>query len=164
MQDHFGIAACAKDMTPVFKLRAQIKKIVQLAIKDQATGMIFVPDRLLTAGQIDDAKPAYAKENFASDPSAAFIRASMKKPFSGILSTFSIYLSAPDLAVNPTHIYWSAEAWSTGTLHNERTELVNRHISGVVSLQPGFRSIPQELIEFAAPVVQNLVFVFTCFD
>ena len=69
-------------MTAVFKLRPQIKKIVELAIKNQATGMIFIPDRLVTAGQVDDAKPAYAKENFASYPGAAFIRASMKKRFS----------------------------------------------------------------------------------
>jgi hypothetical protein len=55
MQNYFGITACSKDMTAVFKLRAQIQKIVQLAIKDQATGMIFIPDRLVTAGHVDNA-------------------------------------------------------------------------------------------------------------
>jgi hypothetical protein len=66
--------------------------------------MIFIPDRLVTAGQVDDAKPAYAKENFASHPGAAFIRTSMKKRVSRIPSMFDIYLSAPDLAVNPAHM------------------------------------------------------------
>ena len=55
MQDHFGIAACAKDMTPVFKLRAQIQKIVKLAIKNEAAATIFVPDRLVPPGQVDNA-------------------------------------------------------------------------------------------------------------
>src|SRR5205807_1305187 len=54
MQDYFRIAARAKEMTPVFQLRAQIEKIVKLAVEDQTTGMIFVPDRLMTPTNIDD--------------------------------------------------------------------------------------------------------------
>src|SRR5438477_9642294 len=55
MQDYFSIAACLKDMAPVFKLRAQLQKIVKLAIKNEAAATIFVPNRLVTTGHVDNA-------------------------------------------------------------------------------------------------------------
>ncbi len=50
-------------------------------------------------------------------------------------------------------------------MSNVRRSFIGRDsFDALVLIEPGLRSILQELIEFAAAVDQNLVPVFTCLD
>ncbi len=68
-----------------FKLRAQIKKVVQLAVVHNAAGMILIPDRLVPACKINDAEPAHTNEDFFALPTAIFIGTAMVKCIQGHL-------------------------------------------------------------------------------
>jgi carbonic anhydrase/acetyltransferase-like protein (isoleucine patch superfamily) len=54
------IGARSKDVTARFEFRTEVKKVVQLAVVHDAPSPIFIPDRLVTTGEIDDAQPPAA--------------------------------------------------------------------------------------------------------
>ena len=83
MQDDFGVAVRAEHMAFRLQLRTQIEEVVNLAVKDNAAGLILVPNRLLPAGQINDAEPAHPKEDLPSHPGSIFVRAAMQQPVRG---------------------------------------------------------------------------------
>jgi hypothetical protein len=61
MKNYFGVAAGAKAVAVGFQQGAQVKKVVQLAVVDDATAFVFVPDRLAPAGQVNNAQAANAQ-------------------------------------------------------------------------------------------------------
>ena len=63
MQDHLRIAVGSKDMPFALQLRPEVEEVIQLAVVDDAAGMIFVPDRLLAASKIDNAEPAHPEKD-----------------------------------------------------------------------------------------------------
>ena len=59
MDDHLGIAVGIELVTSPLQFAAQVGEVVDLPIEDYPDGPVLVVDRLLSAGEIDDAEPAH---------------------------------------------------------------------------------------------------------
>ena len=64
-------------MTAILELGPQLQKIVDLPVKNDSDIARFVKDRLATAGEIDNAQPANAKNNSRLREHAPVVRTSM---------------------------------------------------------------------------------------
>jgi hypothetical protein len=54
MHDRFGVGAGAENMSDALQVGAQLELIEYLAVEDGPDGLVFVTDRLIASGQIDD--------------------------------------------------------------------------------------------------------------
>ena len=54
VDDHFGVALSAETMAAGLQPGAELLIVVDLAVKDDLDGAVFVADRLVAAGQVDD--------------------------------------------------------------------------------------------------------------
>src|SRR5580698_7886319 len=59
MNDDFGISLGVETMTALFKLQTKFRKVINLAVKHDPCAAIFVEDRLVATGKINDAKPPH---------------------------------------------------------------------------------------------------------
>ena len=74
VDDHFGVAVRAEAMAGAFQPPAQLAEVVDFAVEDDPDRAVFVRQRLLPAGQVDDRQPAMAQGHAgqcASTPAAA---------------------------------------------------------------------------------------------
>ncbi len=81
MNQYLGIRLRGEAMTAERQSLAQVAIVVQLAVEDDRDVLGFVPDRLVAAGQIDDAQPAHpqceSRRPRIVGKNAFFIRAAM---------------------------------------------------------------------------------------
>jgi hypothetical protein len=61
VDDDFGVGFGLKMMASAFKLFAQNPEIINLSVENESDVAIFVVDRLIPAGEIDDAETANTK-------------------------------------------------------------------------------------------------------
>ena len=59
------------------ELRAQLPVVVDLAVEDHANRAVFVADRLVAAGKVDDAQPAHAERRAVADEHALVVWAAV---------------------------------------------------------------------------------------
>ena len=73
MDDHFRIRVGVKLVAAAFQLRAQLEKVVDLAVEYATDAAVFVVDGLPAAGEIDDAQPAHAQAYVATGVDAFIV-------------------------------------------------------------------------------------------
>ncbi len=61
VDDGLGVRVGLEAMTAVLELLAEILEVVDLAVEDDADGAVFVVDRLVAAGDVDDGQAAHAQ-------------------------------------------------------------------------------------------------------
>jgi hypothetical protein len=49
VEDNFGVAVCAKNVTLRFQFRPELEEIIELPVKDDAARSVLVPNGLLSA-------------------------------------------------------------------------------------------------------------------
>ena len=81
VDDDFGVATSVEDMTERLQFWNEFLIVVDFAVENDADRLVFVIERLLAGGQIDDREPAVAEADARFDMQAAFVRAAMKLRF-----------------------------------------------------------------------------------
>ena len=95
MHDHFGIAARAKSVSQRLQFRHQFLIIVDFAVEHHDDALVFVVERLLAGGQVDDRQPAMAKPDARFEVHPAFIRPPMKKGLVHALEEAAVDFAPP---------------------------------------------------------------------
>ena len=70
VDDRFGVGARAVAVAGRFELRPDVGVVVDLAVEDDPDRAVFVRQRLLAGGQIDDAQAAVAERGLVVDSAA----------------------------------------------------------------------------------------------
>ena len=81
VHDDFGVAAGMKRVAQRLQFGDQFLIVVDFTVEDDADAVVFVVERLLAGGQINDRQAAVAKTDAWLDVEAAFVRAAMKLRF-----------------------------------------------------------------------------------
>src|ERR1051325_2290682 len=63
VQDRFRVAVCLINVASIFQHLAEIRVVVDFAVKDDVERAIFIGHRLMTRSNIDDTEPAMAQAN-----------------------------------------------------------------------------------------------------
>jgi hypothetical protein len=61
MDQNLNIGECAKQVPAALQVRSKFLKIENLAITNERQRPVFIEDRLIACGEIDDAQPAEAE-------------------------------------------------------------------------------------------------------
>src|ERR1700722_10017258 len=77
MDDGFGVATGAVNMSARFELRAQVGVVVDFAVEDDPDGSVFVTQRLLAGGEIDNAQATHTQRGRTVDADAFIIGATV---------------------------------------------------------------------------------------
>ena len=80
MRDRLAIALRAEAMTALHKIVAEFAVVVDFSIKDKGDRLIFVGERLIATGDIDDAQAAHGQADIAVDEVAGAVRSTMPQP------------------------------------------------------------------------------------
>ena len=67
MDDHLGVAGGVEGVTGRLELGSQLPVVVDFAVEHEPDRAIFVVDRLLPGGQVDDAQAAHAESDAGLD-------------------------------------------------------------------------------------------------
>ena len=78
VHDDFSVALGVKGVPKGLQFGDEVLVVVDLAIEDHHHGPVFIEQRLLTGGNVDDGQPAVAKAHARLDVHAAFVRAAVK--------------------------------------------------------------------------------------
>ena len=82
MKDHLAVARGRETMTPLLKFPSALHKVVDLAIGDQRHGSTFIPQRLHTAGRIDDRQALHPDRHLIGEDATPPIGAPMRQALS----------------------------------------------------------------------------------
>src|SRR5438309_10068452 len=77
MHEYFRIAVCLKAMPVFLESKAQLRKIVDLAIEHHGDIARFVVNGLMASGKIDDAEPAQTEDCSRADEHTLIVRSTM---------------------------------------------------------------------------------------
>ena len=77
MDERLRIAVRVKAMSRLFKILSQFQVVVDLPVEDNPDALVFVVDRLMAAGHIDNGKAPHPESNVASDIGTAVVRATV---------------------------------------------------------------------------------------
>ena len=81
VDDDFGVAAGVEHVAERLQLRDQFLVVVDLAVEDDAHAVVFVVERLLAGGQVDDRQAPVPQADARLDMQAALVRAAMELGF-----------------------------------------------------------------------------------
>ena len=81
MNDRFGVRVSGEFMAARFQILAQLGIIVNFAVEHHPELAVFIRERLMPAGQIDDAQAAETQAQASVDENAFIIRAAMNDGF-----------------------------------------------------------------------------------
>ena len=70
----FSVAVGAVDMAARLKLRPQFGVVVDFAVEDDPQGAVFVAERLMAGGEVDNAETAHAESNRTCGVDAVVVR------------------------------------------------------------------------------------------
>jgi hypothetical protein len=93
-----------KAMSVSFKLRPEIRKIVDFSIEHNAAGLGLIEDRLVSTCGIDNAQPAASKKHLSIRPITLPIRPSMLDGGKLRLRMLEVTLVTGQDVENPTHL------------------------------------------------------------
>src|SRR5208337_3141769 len=74
MNDDFGVAVGVEAMAAAFEFGAEFGKVVNFAVEDDPGAAVFVEDRLMAAGEINDAEAPHPKSRAVLDEDALVVR------------------------------------------------------------------------------------------
>src|SRR6476660_3495767 len=77
MHDRLGVAVRVERVTRPLEIGAQLLKVVDLAVEHDPDGAVFVVNRLMAGGEIDDAQAPHAECDTVVDPDALVVGAAM---------------------------------------------------------------------------------------
>jgi hypothetical protein len=77
VDDDLGIGIRRETMTLRLELGAQLEVVVDFAVVEDGDGAVFVEDRLMSAGKIDDRQAAHAERHGVLDEVARVVRSAM---------------------------------------------------------------------------------------
>ena len=80
MRDRLAIALRAEAMTALHKIVAEFAVVVDFSIKDEGDRLIFVGERLIATGDIDDAQAAHGQADIAVDEVSGAVGTAMPQP------------------------------------------------------------------------------------
>ena len=105
MDERFGVTVRFEAVPAFFQACAQLEVIIDLAVEDDVNRSVFVRDRLVAAGQINDAEPPNRQTNAGLDEVAFVIRPAVPQRLRHLLkkrpTISSVFRS--DVTSNPTH-------------------------------------------------------------
>src|SRR4029077_1084782 len=59
VDDDLSVGVRIEVVSTAFQLSAKLRKVVNLSVENNPDALIFVVNRLMSAGKVDDAKPAH---------------------------------------------------------------------------------------------------------
>jgi hypothetical protein len=59
VNQHFGIAARSKAVTPATQFSPELQIVIDLAVANDTDSMVFIPNRLPAGFQVDDREPTH---------------------------------------------------------------------------------------------------------
>src|SRR3954463_11005274 len=74
MDNGFGIGVGAENVAAGAQLVAQLDEVINFAVIDNPDGFVFVSDRLVTGGKVDDAEAPHAQPGRALNVIAVVVR------------------------------------------------------------------------------------------
>jgi hypothetical protein len=77
VEDGLGVAVGAQHVPAGYEPAAQLLVVVDLAVEDDRFGAVFVEDRLLAPGQVDDTEPSHSETHAPPHPDALVVRAAV---------------------------------------------------------------------------------------
>ena len=83
------------------QIRAQFLKVINLAVVDDPSRLIFVEERLMTARQVDDAEAAHAQTGAILDEDAFVVRPTMNDHVAHATDRRFVYATPASLATMP---------------------------------------------------------------
>ncbi len=106
MHNHFRIAGGPEDMSAFLQLRPQFDVVVDFAIRDEPHALVFVGERLTTAGQVDQAEPAVSEATTVAEIESVAIGSSMaeRRGHSPDEFLFDRLTRPRRVARNPAHV------------------------------------------------------------
>src|SRR6267154_5714420 len=109
MNNDFGIGMSEAAMAAGLQLRAQLGKVIDLAVVDNPNGLIFVEDRLVPARQVDDAEPAHAQSDASLHKHSLVVGPTMHDGFAHPVNGGAIH---PAVRMSLDHSCYAAHALS----------------------------------------------------
>ena len=77
MQDDFRVGIRVKLRSELFQIGAKLLKVVDFAVKNNPRGSGRIMNRLLTAGKVDNRKPAHRQPDVSIQVKAVFVGTAM---------------------------------------------------------------------------------------
>src|ERR1039458_2535976 len=77
MNNDFGVGVGVKAMAAAFELGAEFGKVVNLAVENDPCAAVFVEDRLMAAGEVDDTEAAHAETSAVGDVESLVVGAAV---------------------------------------------------------------------------------------
>ena len=92
-------------MPALFEARAQFEIIVDLAVADDLDGPVFVRDRLLAAGKVDNTQPPHRQSDAGRGKKAFIVRPAMPQRVRHLTEERSVIgpVSRADITRDPAH-------------------------------------------------------------
>jgi hypothetical protein len=87
MDEDFGVGVSPEEVAGGDEIAAQFDVVVNLPVKNDAHGFIFIPNGLPAAFEIDDTETAHAKPETGSDVHAGAVRTAMSDQVEHSLKT-----------------------------------------------------------------------------
>src|SRR5205823_1208324 len=78
VNDHLGVGVRAESMAGLLQGGSDLREVIDLAVEDHPDGSIFIGERLIAGGQVDDAEASMAQADAASDVKAVRIGPAMR--------------------------------------------------------------------------------------
>lgn len=103
MHDDFRIAAGAEAVPERGKLAHQRLEIVDLTVEDHTDRPVFVEDRLIATGELDDREPAMTEPDPRAVMKAGTVRTTMAEKVGHPLQQARIGRPAPTAIENPCY-------------------------------------------------------------
>jgi hypothetical protein len=101
MDDHFGIAAAAEDVSGADQLFHQPLEVVDLTVEHHRHAAVLVVERLLSGGQVDDGKAPVPQPDSRLDVQPAAVRAAVVLRLVHSVQQAAIYLAPAFGVENP---------------------------------------------------------------
>ena len=77
MNDDFGVAVGLEAMALFFELGAEFEEVVNLAVENGPCAAVFVENRLMASGEVDDAESAHAETGAVGDVESLVVGAAV---------------------------------------------------------------------------------------
>src|SRR5215469_1838112 len=78
MDDHFGIAVCGETVATFLEFCSQFTEVVNFSVENNPDRFVFVVNRLVSAGQVDDAQSPHSQGDVISNEYALVVRPSVE--------------------------------------------------------------------------------------
>src|SRR5258707_4526 len=125
VDDRLSVRVGLEAMTAVLELLAEILEVVDLTVEDDADGAVFVVDRLIAAGDVDDGQAAHAQADIVRPEETFAVGTAVQQPVVHRLQRGAIGAQGAQHAGDAAHRYGDRIAGAnaqtpTGTFWDKR--------------------------------------------